>query len=59
LSRVQEPVACKRGHIFCRTCIIENLVNQKKQRDAASKRYEKELIDKSILNKAASDQKLL
>jgi len=27
------PVCCKKGHIFCRECIIENLINQKKKND--------------------------
>jgi len=33
------PVCCKKGHIFCRECIIENLVNQKKNNDISMKNY--------------------
>jgi hypothetical protein len=29
------------GHIFCKFCIVENLVTQKKAKDLEFKKYEK------------------
>jgi nitric oxide synthase-interacting protein len=29
---VIRPVACPKGHLFCRDCLIENLVGQKKEK---------------------------
>ena len=42
LSRVVDPMSCSHGHIFCKICIIENLMLQKKQHDVDIKRYNKE-----------------
>ena len=32
-SKLTAPVCCSDGHIFCKECIIENLVKQKKEND--------------------------
>ena len=32
LKRIISPMVCERGHIFCKNCIVINLVNQKKDR---------------------------
>jgi hypothetical protein len=45
-------MACKKGHLFCKACIVENLVNQKKQKDVDTKRFEKEQLDKASANRA-------
>jgi hypothetical protein len=29
-SRVQDPVACPEGHLYCRSCVLESLLSQKK-----------------------------
>lgn len=29
-STVREPVACPEGHLFCRECVLESLLSQKK-----------------------------
>ena len=31
LSKVVRPVVCPKGHIFCKDCLVENLVEQKKE----------------------------
>jgi hypothetical protein len=36
-------MACSHGHIFCKVCIIENLMVQKKQHEIEFKKYEKEI----------------
>ena len=36
-------VVCKQGHIFCRECIIENLMKQKKDKDREFKLYQQAL----------------
>jgi nitric oxide synthase-interacting protein len=30
LSTVKEPVSCLKGHVFCRECIMSNMLLQKK-----------------------------
>lgn len=30
LHEVKNPVTCEKGHIFCRDCIMENMLTQKK-----------------------------
>lgn len=30
LQEVENPVTCEKGHIFCRDCIMENMLSQKK-----------------------------
>lgn len=30
LQEVKNPVTCEKGHIFCRDCIMENMLTQKK-----------------------------
>lgn len=42
-SKSSAPVVCKEGHIFCRECIIENMMKQKKDNDRAQKLYQIEL----------------
>lgn len=32
LSKLIRPVACPKGHLFCRDCLVGNLVEQKKDR---------------------------
>lgn len=31
LCRAKDPHACEHGHLFCRVCVFENLVAQKKE----------------------------
>ena len=31
LSRAIEPRSCNLGHIYCKDCIMDNLINQKKK----------------------------
>ncbi|EJT96582.1 hypothetical protein DACRYDRAFT_120012 [Dacryopinax primogenitus] len=37
LSRARDPVCCSQGHLYCRECVLEDLVAQKKE----MKRWEK------------------
>ena len=32
MTKVIRPVTCPKGHLFCRNCLIENLVEQKKEK---------------------------
>ena len=41
------------GHIFCKFCIVENLVKQKKQRESEGKRYEKQVQEQQRDNQEA------
>ena len=42
LGKVKNPVICLKGHIFCKECIIENLLYQKKNNNKLMKEYESE-----------------
>ena len=42
LGKVKNPVICLKGHIFCKECIIENLLYQKKNNNKLIKEYESE-----------------
>jgi nitric oxide synthase-interacting protein len=42
LKRLEDPVACPKGHVFCKTCIIENLFMQKKEIKQKIKHWEEE-----------------
>jgi len=33
LQKAKNPVICAKGHIFCKNCITENLLSQKKNLD--------------------------
>ncbi|CAK86095.1 unnamed protein product (macronuclear) [Paramecium tetraurelia] len=33
ISRVIEPLTCEKGHLFCRECIIQNMVKQKQENE--------------------------
>ena len=39
LGRIKDPVCCLKGHMYCRQCIIENLLFQKKQNKIKKKEY--------------------
>lgn len=40
---VKDPVTCLKGHIFCKECILDNLVKQKKNIKFKVEQYEKRL----------------
>jgi len=40
LQPVVDPLACHKGHIFCKECIYENLLTQKKELKRQKKLYE-------------------
>ena len=42
LGKVREPMVCPQGHIFCKDCICENLVQQSKQIQKDKERQELE-----------------
>ena len=58
LSRVEDPFSCDRGHIFCKNCIMDNLVTQKKKikklKRAEKRRLKEEQLEKE--RQAAFDQ---
>lgn len=41
-NRIIEPRCCDKGHIFCRDCVVEYLVRQKKKIAEQNDQYEKE-----------------
>lgn len=41
LRTVKDPVICSKGHLFCRTCIMENLLSQKKSLDQKITEYDR------------------
>ena len=54
LSRFVDPMACPLGgHIFCKFCIVENLVKQKKQRESEGKRYDRQVQEQQRDNQEA------
>jgi nitric oxide synthase-interacting protein len=38
-----EPLACSKGHLFCKSCIIENMVIQKAEIKNRVKEWEEEV----------------
>ena len=40
LSRLNDPVACSHGHLFCRECAISNLITQKAGIESAKRELE-------------------
>ena len=42
-SKLSAPVCCPKGHLFCRDCIMENLMKQKKKIEARIRQYEESL----------------
>jgi nitric oxide synthase-interacting protein len=60
LVEAKDPVACLRGHIFCRECIMSNMLDQKKALEAARKVFEEEKNKqelKGFLQKRRADEK--
>jgi nitric oxide synthase-interacting protein len=55
LQTAIEPVCCKKGHLFCKECIYEYLLNQKNEIQKLLKKYEEQ--QKKI--KEEEEQKLL
>lgn len=45
LSSAREPTSCSYGHIFCRECMIENLISQKEEINRLKKEYESQRIN--------------
>ena len=48
LSRVEDPFSCDRGHIFCKNCIMDNLVAQKKKIKKLKKAEKRRLKDQQL-----------
>lgn len=42
LATVNEPVSCLKGHLFCRDCIMNNMLSQKKSISANQQAYQNE-----------------
>lgn len=59
LHTVVEPMMCGQGHIFCKNCILENLLTQKKGILFAIQQYEKRQkndVLKEVLKKRKLDE---
>jgi len=51
---VKDPVTCLKGHIFCRECILDNMVRQKKEikeNEEYYKKVEKQRQNEELLQK--------
>lgn len=46
LKQATQPVACSKGHLFCRECIVKNLLEQKQEVKLKKALYEKQLLEK-------------
>ena len=59
LQRVIEPHCCEKGHIFCKDCIYENLIVQKKEKkiEIESWKSKKKTEDDEKLHLIATDEK--
>lgn len=38
-QRIIEPMTCDKGHIFCKMCILEYLIKQKKEKELKNKKF--------------------
>ena len=54
LNKINNPVCCSKGHMFCKECIYENLLFQKKQNKIKQKEY---LETQSNLEKKNDNEK--
>lgn len=54
------PVCCSKGHLYCKECILDNLLNQKKEYDKYKKELKNQKINnnKESINKAIEESKL-
>lgn len=55
LNKINNPVCCSKGHMFCKECIYENLLFQKKQNKIKQKEY---LETQSNLEKKDNNDKI-
>ena len=47
------------GHIFCKFCIIENLVSQKKLKEVELRRFERDAAEQQRVTKEAEEKEAL
>lgn len=59
LTLATSPVSCTQGHIFCRSCIIENLVHQKEEIKQKHEKEEKQLLILEKRNQEKNDLEML
>ena len=57
LSFIKNPVCCLKGHMFCKECIIENLLFQKKQNKKKIKEYEENNKDLKLMKEKEEEEK--
>ena len=48
LSPAVEPLACPKGHVFCKGCIYECLLTQKEHKRKQMKKYEEQLKELKV-----------
>lgn len=48
VSRVIDPMCCHMGHMFCKDCIISNMVKQKKENTSKMENYNQKLKSQEL-----------
>lgn len=62
LQRARDPMACQRGHIYCRECVFADLLSQKKDIKRHQTKLEamaREEEEQKVLAKAAARERVL
>lgn len=62
LQRARDPMACQRGHIYCRECVLSDLLAQKKDIKRHQTKLEamaREEEEQKVLAKAAARERVL
>ena len=57
LSLIKNPVCCLKGHMFCKECILENLLFQKKQIKKKMQEYENNNKDLNLIKQKEEEEK--
>lgn len=58
LYQAQNPLCCRKGHIFCKTCILDNIITQKKEIKKAKATWQNTELPQ-LENQASEKLKLL
>ncbi|CAI2371699.1 unnamed protein product [Moneuplotes crassus] len=59
LTRVKDPVCCEKGHLFCKECVITNLIQQKKDKEKEIEIWERQEQAKRLLAEKEEQDKFV